>query len=131
MRNCPAHGSTRADRIGDRNSATRPIRGYGSLALLLNLPDHDGFSVLAELRRHYPDISVVVLPARQYCATVAKALGLRACGFIPGSDDSDVISAAQPMADGAIDVPAEIFSRDDPRFAELLAQRPFPSRPRI
>jgi len=35
------------------------------ILLDLNLPDRDGFSVLSELRKSYPAISVVVLSAQQ------------------------------------------------------------------
>ena len=50
-----------------------------SLILLdLNLPDRDGFSMLAELRERNPSVSVVVLSATQDRANVMKALDLGA-----------------------------------------------------
>ena len=57
-----------------------------SLILLdLNLPDRDGFSMLAELRERNPAVSVVVLSATQDRANVMKALDLGAMGYIPKS----------------------------------------------
>src|ERR1700755_1636531 len=50
----------------------------GLILLDLNLPDRDGFSVLAELRERCPAISVVVLSARQDRDSVVKALDLGA-----------------------------------------------------
>ena len=44
----------------------------------LNLPDRDGFSMLAELRDRNPAVSVVVLSATQDRANVMKALDLGA-----------------------------------------------------
>ena len=53
------------------------------ILLDLNLPDRDGFSVLAELRERYPALSVVVLSAQRDRGSVARALDLGAVGFIP------------------------------------------------
>jgi response regulator of citrate/malate metabolism len=44
----------------------------------LNLPDRDGFSMLAELSERYPAISVVVLSAQQDRDSVNRALDLGA-----------------------------------------------------
>src|SRR5262245_9129918 len=48
----------------------------GLVLLELNLPDRDGFSILSELREHYPAMSVVVLSGRHDRASVARALDL-------------------------------------------------------
>src|SRR5881398_837932 len=48
-----------------------------SLILLdLNLPDRDGFSALAEMREHYPAVSVVVLSGQHDRSSVIRALDL-------------------------------------------------------
>src|SRR5215467_10871201 len=44
------------------------------ILLDLDLPDRDGFSVLAELRKSHPAISVVVISAQQDHDSVVKAL---------------------------------------------------------
>jgi DNA-binding NarL/FixJ family response regulator len=87
-----------------------------SLVLLdLNLPDRDGFSVLAELRERYPAISVVVLSGQQDRSSVVKALDLGALGYIPKSGQRKVmLTALQLVFEGGIYIPPEILSRDAP-----------------
>src|SRR4029077_1228829 len=63
----------------------------GLILLDLNLPDRNGFDVLAELRERYPGISTVVLSAFNDRDTVAKALELGALGFIPKSSTREVM----------------------------------------
>jgi DNA-binding NarL/FixJ family response regulator len=85
-----------------------------SLILLdLNLPDRDGFSVLAELRERYPAISVVVLSGQQDRGSVVKALDLGALGYIPKSGQREVmLSALQLVFAGGIYIPPEILTRE-------------------
>src|SRR5260370_28186388 len=62
-----------------------------SLILLdLNLPDRDGFSMLAELRERNQAVSAIVLSAVQDRANVIKALDLGAMGYIPQSARNEV-----------------------------------------
>ena len=53
----------------DTVEAMRLVTGHSAdldlLLLDLNLPDRDGFSVLVDLRKSYPSISVVVMSAQQ------------------------------------------------------------------
>jgi DNA-binding NarL/FixJ family response regulator len=85
-----------------------------SLILLdLNLPDRDGFSMLAELRERNPAVSVVVLSATQDRATVMKALDLGAMGYIPKSGRNEVmLSALQLVFAGGIYIPPEVLARE-------------------
>jgi DNA-binding NarL/FixJ family response regulator len=85
-----------------------------SLILLdLNLPDRDGFSLLAELRERNPAVSLVVLSAVQDRATVMKVLDLGAMGYIPKSARNEVmLSALQLVFAGGIYVPPEILVRE-------------------
>src|SRR3984893_19565892 len=72
----------------DGRQAMRLIGEHADIGLILldlNLPDADGFSMLAELRERYPATSVVVLSAQQDRRSVVKALDLGALGFIPKS----------------------------------------------
>jgi DNA-binding NarL/FixJ family response regulator len=64
------------------------------ILLDLNLPDRDGFSVLVELRKNHPSVSVVVMSAQQDHDSVVKALNLGALGFIPKSATRKVILGA-------------------------------------
>src|SRR5580693_8372526 len=85
------------------------------ILLDLNLPDRDGFSVLAELRERYPAISVVVLSAQQDRDSVAKSLDLGAVGFIPKSGRREVmLSALQLVFAGGIYIPPQILAGGEP-----------------
>src|SRR4051794_28938875 len=61
------------------------------ILLDLNLPDRDGFSMLLELRRNYPAISVVVMSGQQDQDSVMRSLNMGAVGFIPKSVSRKVI----------------------------------------
>jgi DNA-binding NarL/FixJ family response regulator len=89
-------------------------RDIGLVLLELDLPDRDGMSVLRELRERHPAISVVVLSARQDRASMAKALGLGALGFIPKSGQREVmVSALNLVFAGGVYIPPEILSREE------------------
>lgn len=84
----------------------------GLVLLDLTLPDRDGFSLLDDLRRRYPAISVVVLSATQDRSNVVKALELGASGYIPKSDRREVmLSAIQLVLAGGIYIPPQILER--------------------
>lgn len=82
------------------------------LALLdINLPDRDGLDVLAEMRDRWPQIAVVMLSAHQERATITKALGHGAVGFVPKSASRDVmLGAFKLILAGGIYVPPEILT---------------------
>ncbi|HMH16727.1 MAG TPA: response regulator transcription factor [Burkholderiales bacterium] len=84
----------------------------GLVLLDLNLPDRNGFAVLAELRERYPAISTVVLSALNDRDTVTKALDLGALGFIPKSSTREVmLSALRLVFSGGIYIPPDILAR--------------------
>src|SRR5579872_1105030 len=91
-----------------------------ALVLLdLNLPDRDGFSLLAELGERYPTLSAVVLSAQQDRDSVVKALDLGALGFIPKSGQREVmVHALQLVFAGGVYIPPEILARDKPSSSE-------------
>jgi DNA-binding NarL/FixJ family response regulator len=86
-----------------------------SLVLLdLNLPDRDGFSVLADLRERYPAVAIVVLSAIQERSKVMKALELGAVGYIPKSARREVMMGALMLVfAGGVYIPPEILARDE------------------
>jgi DNA-binding NarL/FixJ family response regulator len=113
----------------DSRQAMALIAEHGDLGLMLldlNLPDRDGFSVLAEVRANHPAISVVVLSGQQDRASVVKALDLGALGFIPKSGQREVmVSALQLVFAGGIYIPPEILTRTDaPSTSQLGGTRP-------
>src|SRR6266581_2630552 len=95
-------------------------RDIALVLLELDLPDRDGMSVLRELRERHPAISVVVLSARQERASVAKALGLGALGFIPKSQQREVmLSALNLVFAGGVYIPPEILSHEERSYPNL------------
>jgi DNA-binding NarL/FixJ family response regulator len=64
-------------------------------ALDLALPGCDGFDLLADLRRDWPDIPVLVLSPTSDRATVELALDLGAVGFIPKTATPATYETAQ------------------------------------
>ncbi len=101
----------------DCRQAMRIIEDHPDLDLILldvNLPDRDGFSVLADLRERYPAIAIVVLSALQDRHNVIRALDLGALGFIPKTTPREVmLSALQLVFSGGIYIPAEILGREE------------------
>jgi DNA-binding NarL/FixJ family response regulator len=85
------------------------------ILLDLNLPDRDGFSVLVELRKSHPSVSVVVMSAQQDHDSVVKALNLGALGFIPKSATRKVIlGALQLVMSGGIYIPPQALPPEQP-----------------
>ena len=86
-----------------------------NLVLLdLNLPDRDGFLVLADIRDRYPAVAVVVLSAFQDPAKVTQALELGAAGYIPKSVRREVmVSALQLVFAGGVYIPPEALTREE------------------
>ena len=78
------------------------------LVLDLALPGCDGFDLLTDLRRDWPDIPVLVLSATYDKATVEMALDLGAMGFIPKTANARVlIDALRLVLSGGVFVPVE------------------------
>jgi DNA-binding NarL/FixJ family response regulator len=110
----------------DGSQATQFMAEHADIGLILldlNLPDRDGFSLLAELREGYPATSVVVLSAQQDRDSVVKALDLGALGFIPKSAQREVMLAALELVlAGGIYIPPEILSPRKPAPAPSAPQ---------
>jgi DNA-binding NarL/FixJ family response regulator len=87
----------------------------GFVFLELNLPDRDGFSLLAQLRERHPSMPVVVLSARCDRDSVTRALSLGALAFIPKSEEREILrSALNLVFAGGVYVPVEILTCDEP-----------------
>lgn len=100
----------------DYSQATKLVEQYTDLNLItldLALPDCDGFSVLAELRKRYPTTAVVVLSASRDPADVIRAIEMGAAGYIPKTTKREVIvSALQLVLSGGTYIPAEVLERE-------------------
>jgi DNA-binding NarL/FixJ family response regulator len=110
----------------DCRQAMRLIEAHRDLHLILldlNLPDQDGFVVLADLRKRYATISVVVLSAFHDRERVLRALDLGALGFIPKSAPRDVmVNALRLVFSGGIYIPPEALAGAGTK--EPVAARP-------
>jgi DNA-binding NarL/FixJ family response regulator len=96
----------------------------GLVVLDLALPDRDGFSLLADLRRRHPGVSVVVMSASQDRADLKRAFDLGALGFIPKSAPRKVmLGALQLVFSGGIYVPPEILAREVQEPGTAAARR--------
>ena len=78
------------------------------ILLDLALPGCDGFALLAELRREWPGMPVLVISATHDRETVEHALDLGAMGFIPKTANTRVLlEALRLVLAGGVYVPAE------------------------
>jgi DNA-binding NarL/FixJ family response regulator len=78
------------------------------ILLDLALPDCDGFALLADLRREWPGMPVLVLSATHDRETVEHALDFGAMGFIPKTANTRVLlEALQLVLAGGVYVPSE------------------------
>jgi DNA-binding NarL/FixJ family response regulator len=98
----------------DCRQAMRLIQDHPDLHLVLldlNLPDRNGFAVLADLRQRYATISIVVLSTINDRDSVLRALNLGALGFIPKSSPREVmVNALRLVFSGGIYVPPEALA---------------------
>lgn len=102
----------------DAQETMRLVAEHPDLMLILldlNLPDRDGFQVLAELRERHPTIPIVVLSGHHDRANIVRALDLGALGFIPKTAQRQVlVSAISFVLSGGIYIPPEILARHAP-----------------
>jgi DNA-binding NarL/FixJ family response regulator len=112
----------------DCRQAMRLIEAHRDLHLILldlNLPDQDGLAVLADLRKRYATISVVVLSAFNDRENILRALDLGALGFIPKSASRDVmVNALRLVFSGGIYIPPEALAPAETKEAQPVAARP-------
>jgi DNA-binding NarL/FixJ family response regulator len=98
------------------DQAKRLVEEHSDLEVILldlNLPDGDGFHLLAQLREQYPAISIIVLSASNDRDYVVRALDLGAVGFIPKSAQRAVmVGALELVLSGGIYIPPEILVRN-------------------
>jgi DNA-binding NarL/FixJ family response regulator len=110
----------------DCRQAMNLIEAHPDLHLILldlNLPDRDGFAMLADLRKRYATISVVVLSASRDRENVIRALDLGALGFIPKSAPRDVIvNALRLIFGGGICIPPEALGRSEPQEQQPVTE---------
>jgi DNA-binding NarL/FixJ family response regulator len=115
--------------------AKRLVEEHADLEVILldlNLPDGDGFRLLAQLREHHPDISIIVLSASNDRDNVVRVLDLGAVGFIPKSAQRAVmVGALELVLSGGIYIPPEILARDGLSLASSAAKQVATDRLRV
>jgi DNA-binding NarL/FixJ family response regulator len=85
--------------------------GLDLVLLDLNLPDMDGFTLLADLRQRYPATGVVVLSGVKDQKSVTRAIDLGAVGYIPKSTPHEVmVSALRLVCAGGVYLPPEVLA---------------------
>jgi DNA-binding NarL/FixJ family response regulator len=111
----------------DCRQAMRLIEENPDLHLILldlNLPDRDGFAVLADLRKRYATISLVVLSAFHDRENVVRALDLGALGFISKSAPREVMgNALRLVFAGGIYIPPEALGRAKSKDQQPVTER--------
>jgi DNA-binding NarL/FixJ family response regulator len=97
-----------AEDASDAHAALAAAPDTELIVLDLTLPRSDGFELLAELRRDWPGIPLLVLSATHDRATVERALDLGAMGFIPKTANTRVlIDALRLVLSGGVFVPPD------------------------
>jgi DNA-binding NarL/FixJ family response regulator len=119
----------------DCRQAMSLVAAHSDLNLILldlNLPDGNGFELLADLRKRYPAISIVVLSAFNDRANVIKALDLGAIGFIPKSSSREVmVNALRLIFSGGMYIPPDILSRPQTPGEQSASHRRTPDAARL
>jgi DNA-binding NarL/FixJ family response regulator len=96
--------------------------GFDLMLLDLRLGDGDGFELLAELRKAWPAIPVVVVSASDRSADVIRAIDLGAMGFVPKRASNDILTEAlNVVMSGGIFVPQMAMSGDGDNDATNVA----------
>jgi len=95
------------------HQAMQIVEQHPDLKLVLldiNLPDRDGFSVLAELRERHATIAIIMLSGLDDQDQVKRAFSLGALGFIPKTTEREVmLHAIRLVLSGGIYIPSEIL----------------------
>jgi len=101
-------------------AALQAANDYDLVLLDLALGDADGFDVLAEFRRDYPSLPVVVVSASERASDVIRAIDLGAMGFVPkSSSHAELHEALRMVMSGSMYVPPSMLGLD---FARERAQ---------
>ena len=110
--------------------ALREDASYDLVLLDLALGEVDGFEVLAELRRKWPAVPVVVVSASERTADVIRAIDLGAMGFVPKrTSNESLFEALRLVMSGGLYVPTamvgvDVFAvKQDPAHASDVVRR--------
>ena len=112
-----------AENFGDLLNAIEQTPSIEIIFLDLHMPGNDGFSGLAQLRNHYPDIVVIMVSSDDKPLTMQKAISFGAAAFIPKSADLALISIAiDTVLEGEVWLPEyAALEQNQDLFAEHLS----------
>ena len=95
-----------AGSAADARAVLREDAAFDLLLLDLALPDTDGHTFLAELRRTHPSLPVVVVSASERAADVVRAIDAGAMGFVTKRTSAHaLLEALRAVLQGVIVVP--------------------------
>jgi DNA-binding NarL/FixJ family response regulator len=90
----------------EAREALKRDAAFDLVLLDLALDDADGFDVLADFRKAWPSLPVVVVSASDRAADVIRAIDLGAMGFVPKRMSNDtLIEALRLVMSGGVYVP--------------------------
>jgi DNA-binding NarL/FixJ family response regulator len=95
--------------VGSEREARAALKqdpDYDLVLLDLHLGDSDGFDLLADLRKLYPALPIVVVSASDRASDVIRAIDAGAMGFVPKRSANDTLfQALRLVMNGGIYVP--------------------------
>ena len=79
------------------------------LLLDLQMPGARGFSALAHLRGHYPQLPVIIVSAHEEADVARRALAHGAAGYVPKSmAGENIVEAIHAVLDGEVWLPSQL-----------------------
>ncbi len=124
-------GIGRLCEYGTGASALESVIANAEIDLLIldyELPDMSGLEVLAKVKKHAPELPVILLSANIDSNLIQNALAQHASGFIPKTSSPDVmLSAIKLVLNGGMYIPPEAIAepvekRRDPLIEPLQSQ---------
>jgi DNA-binding NarL/FixJ family response regulator len=98
------------DNADAAHAALQSGADFDLVLLALALGDTDGFDVLADMRRRYPALPVVVVSATERSSDVIRAIDMGAMGFVPKrSSNRDLFDALAMVMSGGVYIPPMIL----------------------
>ena len=113
-----------AETVTELDSVLEQTSDADLLLLDLNIPGAHGFNTLVHVRKHFPQIPVVVVSAYEDADTIAKAMEFGASGFVPKSTPVETIFAAiSQVLSGGLWTPEILTSQNTVSSKSDMAER--------
>jgi len=113
-----------AETVTDLNALLTHQNDADLLLLDLNIPGAHGFNTLIHIRKHFPQIPVVVVSAYEDIDTITKSMEFGASGFVPKSTPVEAIFAAiSQVLNGGLWTPEAIVKPIDSPIQSDIVER--------